>query len=387
MVEITTLGSFSIKVDGEVITDYLRGSSRLWRLLDLLIINRGKPISVTSIMDSIWPEDETKTDKKTVHNLIYRLRNTLSDASGTNCVSYSNNRYSLNLSSGLSIDVFQIEDYYKASEDPDLTNEERKHLLEKASDLYNGEYTLSIYNDDVWAITAANKYKRLYTDVIVALADLYLEDKEYDLLYKVCYEAISHEPLAESVYVRLIQGLRDNGNTVQAVELCENYFGLLYKEMGIEATDQLNRLYWELKSGVQSRLDDLDGAMTGLQESSGNKAYYCDFKTFKDIYRYQARLNFRADFEVTMMLVGLRWESRDLGERIVSEAKRCLRECLMSALRKGDVVSDYSDSKMIVMLVNLDKNADIIIERVEKMFYSRFDEGSVKIDFKHKTSA
>jgi len=373
MIEITTLGNFCIKVDGKVVSESFKRTTKLLQLLNLLIINKNRPLAASSICDAVWGEDQSSDAHKALHNLVYRLRNILADGSGLDCIIYNNKTYVLNTAMDMRIDIYLMEDCYNKALNTQINPEEKIALLENAVKLYNGEYLLYLICDDTQSYAVINRYKRIFIEAVCLLADLYLEKGEYDKMFLICDKAIALEPLEEAVYLCMIKGMCDKGKDAQAISLIENYFNILYNEVGIRASDTLNNIYKKLKRNTSPSTYDVGQIVEELKEiSSLNKALFCNFEAFRDIYRYESRQAARRDYSIFLILIDIYGDrNEELPEKALTKAKKSLYECCMMSLRKGDMFADYSKSQVIVM-ITLKKEADInaIISRISNQFYS-----------------
>jgi DNA-binding SARP family transcriptional activator len=388
MIEITTLGNFSIKVNENIVSESLKRTTKLLQLLNLLIINKNRPLAASSICEAIWGEEQNGDTYKALHNLVYRLRQILADGDGADCISYNNKTYMLNTAVDLQIDIYLMEECYNKALRTQLAVKDKIELLEKAVDLYNGEYLLHLICDDTQSYAAVNRYKRIFIEAVCLLADLYIENDEYERMFLICDKAIALEPLEESVYLRMIRGMCDKGKYTQAISLIENYFSILYNEVGIHASDTLSNIYKQLKRNTSPSAYDVGQILEELNEiSTLNKALFCNFEAFRDIYRYESRQAARRDYAIVLILIDIYGDrNEELPEKILAKAKKSLYECCMLTLRKGDMFADYSKSHVILM-ITLPKEAyaNTIISRISDQFYSRNQRERIHLKFDMQT--
>jgi len=198
MVEITTFGSFVIRVNGKVVTASLKRTKKLWRLLNLLIINRDKPLHVSVILESMGNEDDPTVTYKNLHNLVYRLRNLLSGGSSDEHIIYNNNCYMLNTGNGLKIDAYIFEDLCTEASVDGLSPTQRAELMRKAIEIYNGEYILDSFCDELWTPSTASRYKRMFSETASRLANYYAQIGDHGKLIDVCEKGIQLDPLEET---------------------------------------------------------------------------------------------------------------------------------------------------------------------------------------------
>ena len=372
MVEITTLGNFMIKVNGSTVTDRFKKTSKLFQLLYLLITSMNKPIPNGVICDAIWKKNDTITHKA-LQNLVYRMRCIFADSGDEECVVYNHKTYMLVPGPSWKIDVHLMEDYYIQALSRNIHLGERIKLLEKAADLYCGEYMVNLISDVSLQAAAANRYKRMFVEIVCLLSDYYMEADHYEKMFALCERAIALEPLQEPIYIRMARGLRDRGKAAQAIKLIEDYFDVLYQEMGLRASNALNSIYNELKSNGASPKHDVGHLLNDFREiSTLNKALYCNLDAFKDIYRYESRHVARRKHLIHLALIELSGkDNENLPEKNLLRARRALLECCMMTLRRGDVFADYSRNQIVVMFtLSNESDSEKIISRLSDNFYS-----------------
>ena len=389
MTEITTFGNFSIKINGTNVSASFKKTTRLLQLLSLLIINKNKPLPIRVICDAMWDDEYDGDVVKALHNLIYRLRALFTSNGEKDFIVFHNQTYILNPELDLWVDVYQLEEYFNRALDPMAADDEVLELLEKAVALYNGEYLLNFVVNDIHVQTVTKRFKRLYVDIVCRLADLYMDKGEYDKLFQICEKAIALEPLEEPIYIRYIRGMRKRGMDAQAADLIEHYFDILYREVGICASDTLNNIYKELKSHTTYSKHDVEQLLDELKELDAlNKALFCNFDAFKDIYRYEVRQLSRRDYNITVVLMEVYSdEHKELPDKMLVKAKRILHECCIMTLRKGDMFSSYSKSQSVAMLALRDgKDAAGVISRINNSFSARIQDNSVSLRFELRST-
>lgn len=386
MVEIITLGNFSIKVNGTLVSISTGRTKKLWKLLSLLILNKDKPLTIQAIIDSIWPDEDVNISIKSMHNLIFRLRRVLSDGGSLpNPIVFSANGYILNREKDFVIDVHTMQDCCVKAANAS-SNEEKIAFLEKAAELYNGEYLLNSF-DDLWSITAVNHYKRVFIDTVTALSELYLKKAAYEKLFQICEKATMLEPMEEAIYLRLLKGLVLTGQSVRAISLCEKYFDILYHEIGVRSSDQIYKLYSELKrNSVNFSRLEYEPVIALNEREVSDKAFFCSLETFKEIYKYELRQAERKETARGILaVISIKGKKYGLPpHELLQESKKHLYESCLNVLRKGDVFANYSHSQLIVLLADLKyKDHAEIMARIQKYFYKHYDYGEkeVLLDF------
>jgi hypothetical protein len=117
--------------------------------------------------------------------------------------------------------------------------------------------------------------------------------------------------------------------------------------------------------------------------SSLNKALFCNFEAFRDIYRYESRQSARRDYAIALILIDIYGDrNEELPEKTLTKAKKSLYECCMITLRKGDMFADYSKTQVILM-ITLPREADVhaITTRISEQFYAQRQRERVHLKF------
>ena len=373
MIEITTLGNFEISINGNIVTERFKNTTKLLRMMNILLLNRGKPVPIGQIIDKIWEDIDADSAAKALHNLVYRFRGIFATHGEPNCIVFNNRSYMLNAACDWRVDIHKMEDYVFEASKPSMDTNAKIDALNKAVDLYNGEYILSMISEDVEALYMTNRYKRLFSDAICMLADLYMAIGRHDVVIRLCEKGILFEPLDEHIMMRMVQSLRKLGRDMQAVGLMENYCEHLYRETGMQPPDSINGIYKSLKKREGAQKTGVSRVANELREiSSLDKSLFCPFETFRDIYRYETRQNVRREYTILLVLAEVHGSNKnEMSEKALATAIRAFHESCMRTLRKGDMFADYSQSQIIIMLtVHKDSNADAIMERLRDTFYS-----------------
>ena len=371
MLEITTLGKFSVKINGKSVDEYFRKTKRLLQLLNLFIIARSKPISVNYICDSIWGDEDDFDTQKALQNLIYRFRRVFIENGMPDGIAYTNKMYSLSDSLDISVDVYKLEDNYNRALSNDIDIDEKTKLLQEIIELYNGEYIFNSISDDNMSYNASVRYKRIFIDTACILSDIYSENSSHDEMMQLCNKVIAIEPLEEAIYSRIVEAMLIKGEAGKAISVLEDYFELLYRETGSRASDSINNLYKKLKGSTDSLKNNAEKIFGELQEvNSLEQALFCSFDVFKDIYRYEMRQLDRRIYSISLVILEICSLSKEeMSDKILQKSRKILNECCFKTLRKDDVFSGYSKTQTVLMLIIKHENdAQIVIERLKNKF-------------------
>ena len=383
MVEITTFGGFSIKINGVIVSDSFKKTSRLIYLLNLLIVNANKPMSTSLICDLLW-KDSNHRDQKALQNLIYRIRSIFAACNEQDCITYSNNTYMLTPGPSWKIDSHLMENYFNKATKDNLEAEAKIALLEKAADLYGGEHILNLIGDNSTYFAAINRYEFIYTKIVDMLSDLYNERKEYDKMIQLCYRGIHFKPLQESFYLRIARGLNIKGEFLQALKLLDDYIDALDREMGVTASKELFDTYSEISRSVKSV--NPDRLLNEIAEVDPlNKALCCSRSMFKDFYMYEIRQQARHKKHIYLTVAEIEIcekAKKRMSDKALTKLKNMLHESCYLTLRQDDVFADVSEGTIIIMFgMSNESGIGKVLERLNRRFVAKVKDETITLKF------
>ena len=76
-VSVSMLGGFSMQVGGNVLTDEINRSQKLWNVLCYLIVHRDRDVSQSELVELLWPGENSSNPINALKTLLYRVRSML----------------------------------------------------------------------------------------------------------------------------------------------------------------------------------------------------------------------------------------------------------------------------------------------------------------------
>ena len=73
-VSVSMLGGFSLQVDGNILTDEINRSQKLWNVLCYLIVHRDRNVSQQELIELFWPGENSNNPINALKTLLYRVR-------------------------------------------------------------------------------------------------------------------------------------------------------------------------------------------------------------------------------------------------------------------------------------------------------------------------
>lgn len=375
-IQVRLLGEFSITINGKETTNLKGRTKRVWMLIEYLLANRNKDLSLQNLIDMLWGDSECSDPLNALKNLVYRARTLLRELSGSDraeFIKFDRGVYCWNNSYPCVVDTEEFVRFCKLGTDPSRSEENQIADLKQAIALYRGEFLpKSTYSS--WVVSASAYYSTLYNESVLKVCSLLIDRKQADEVITICEAALNFAPLEESIHRVLLYAYIISGRRNQALNHYNKTVELFYRELGVDITGSMRPLYKQLINSINHIEIDLSVIKNDLREAAAVEgAYYCDYDVFKSIYRVQARTIPRTGQSIFVVLLTLTDLEGDIPDpEVTKSAVSRLKNAILSSLRKGDVVASYSATQFIVMLPLITfENAQMVTNRILQRF--RFD--------------
>jgi len=370
--KVYTLGCLEVKLGGKIISNDCKRSQQLWNLFKYIFTFRNKRIMQENFFDILWNDKECDNPVKALQNLIYRLRMLLDykevNKEVESIINYSQGCYSWNKEANYWADVDEFEDFYNkakiAEKDNDVPN--AIGFYKMALMLYKGDYlSEDPYNE--WVAPFRNYYHRIYMDIICKLTKLLSYCGSNKDILKICEEALMIQPFEEGLHLIYIETLIELGNMKQAQSQYKYITSMLYNEMGVKPSTALRNLYHLIKYNDDKMLLNLDSirkVMVDRDDSDG--AFFCVPDVFSSIYKLECRKASRTGQVAFMGMITLSiTKHKTKNSNVLKKAMGLLLDMLIQGLRQGDVVSEWSQTQVLVLLAGItSERADMVLTRI-----------------------
>ncbi len=383
-IEVNMLGEFSICINGNKTTNLKGRTKRVWMLIEYLIANRRKDVSLDMLIKILWEEDECKDPLNALKNLVYRARELLkevADDDGLEFITFMRNTYSWNNEYDCIVDTEQLEECWSFLNDLSNSEEERVRYCEKALALYKGDFLpKSTYS--TWVVSLGAYYTTLYNDCIVNGCELLTGSHRFDKVIHICETALIYSPFEESIHKLLMNAYISTDQRSRAMSHYNDTAKLFNKELGVQVSDSLNAVYRQLvHSGKRSGMD-IGNIKKDLREPIASRgAYYCDYEVFKSFYQIQARMMIRTGISLFIVLFSLcELSGEPLKQETAQLAGGKLKDAILLSLRRGDTVTSYNTNQYIVLLhVSEYESVEKIANRILQKFRMLYDSSNIKL--------
>lgn len=367
--EIQMLGDFCLRYGDQVLSgDRIRGK-QVWNLLEYIMVNRHNEISMDGQIQVLWEDDEVDDPANALKNLAYRLRVALRNSLGLKDVEtivFKHGAYVWNKNFIFSVDADLLEESYKALQQKSLGLETQKIHLDKIVHLYKGGFMpQSAFKE--WIIPQAVYYQRIYMEAVQRYSSILLDERDCSAVEELCRRAISIDPFVEMNHALLIQALIQSKNHAKAIEHYNYVNKLFYDELGVRPSDQITKLYHVAVDKGDASAQDISMIKNDLKEVAGiNGAIYCNYEEFKMIYQLEARASLRSGKSIFIALLTVTGKERkSLPKNNLDTTFEKLKNSIVYALRKDDVVARYGRTQFLLMLSNLTyENSNMVLDRL-----------------------
>lgn len=395
ILEIYTLGRFVARKGEKELTSKSKQSAKLWELFKYLLTNRNKVIPAEQVVESLWPDQVYGDPNAALHTLIHRLRKLFYEDFNSGeepfHIEVNQGRYCMVLNENCRLDV---DEFSRCHQEGIKLNErspgEAIKYYSRALSLYGGEY-LPEYSSEKWVLPAKRHYRNLFLQVLLSKIGLLMDYGHYERVHTLCEEAFQVEQFmeVEALHLYFMEALYKSGNVQEA--LCHYDFltSSLYHEFGARPSPAMRDLYRRIKSEIEPTKElDLNTIHEKLQESEeSNRSFICDPDFFRLLYRLEKRRSEREKQDLVMGLFSISWDDyRNFEKRSLNQAMDYLKKILQDNLRKGDVVTRWSDSQYLVLLRGVRQpDSHKIFSRVNFKFNAVYKTNGISLEVSRKS--
>lgn len=385
-VDVTMLGSFSVRSGDGEIGDSNSHSRKLFGVLGYLICNRGRMVRQSELIDQLWDSEGDANPANALKTLLYRIRRMLEPLfpDGTEAITSSRGGYGWSNQIECRVDLDQFRILCARCADVNRPAVERIGDGRAALDLYRGEF-MDKMGQQLWVIPISVRLHDLYIETAKLCAHLLEQQGEFAQVEELAGRAIAVDALRDDLYVILIRALLNQGKDNEALDQYGIATELLYRSLGVRPSEELQQIYRKLMDSQHAMETDLEVIQGELRETARRAgAFSCEYGIFREIYRLESR---RSERSGACIHVGLLTVTRPDGlvpePKILADTMDRLREVLAVGLRRGDVMAKYSAGQYVVLLPGANfEDSTMVMERAMTTFRTRFRAIRLKISYK-----
>jgi SARP family transcriptional regulator, regulator of embCAB operon len=212
-------------------------------LLRILALGNGRPVSISSIIDKLWPgvsEDKARASIRTASS---QIRKTI----GTNCVARQNGSLVL---LGAWVDAIQFREAAGLARGAARLAQYSRtiELTQPAERLYQGDF--HAHNDtSAWALAERNELRQTRRVMLCDAADAAIALGDHHVALEFAGSAVRIDPTSEAAHRALMLAYAGLGETASALRVFEECRAHLAEELGADPSAQTQQLHVRLLRG------------------------------------------------------------------------------------------------------------------------------------------
>jgi hypothetical protein len=235
-----------------------------------------------------------------------------------------------------------------------------------------------------WVMPISAYYHQMFLDAVEqTLAMLEVRERWLDAA-NLCAQALRIESYSEGLYQHQMRCRIALGDRLGAVSTYEEMSKLLFSAFGLLPSDASRALYREATRELKLYAVPINIVQNDLLEPAGPRhAMVCEYDFFKLMYRLEQRSLPRTNEIHHILLFSLTgsWD-RDIARRSMDVAAEHLIYTSAWNLRQGDVISRFSESQVVVMLLRAGyEDSCKVAERIIKAYFRRYPHSPVEIRY------
>lgn len=360
-ITIRLLNGFEILKGSKPILENLANTRKTKLFVAYLLVNRDRPVSHQELFELLWSGEEYANPATALRTLLYRFRAML-DKEGADSLSGAiiskKGTYQWNKNLDVSIDALDFQSLAKSGANKSLALSKRKDYLENAIKLYRGAL-LPDFCSEPWLINKSASYRELFIDVVERYVEILKEEKKYQDIVKVCEDAIERAGNSEilQLEIQLAKFKLANADTKDENRV-EAYYNTV-KNLSISL--------WNYTETIQKDLED---------EAIEQKAFICDHRVFKEIYRLQRRMQSRSKATIFLGVVEVRYGNTSGNADPVDNDQIMddMVDCVARGLRCGDAICVDDNKISILFPAESYEDAIGVLERLKASCLERSDD-------------
>lgn len=270
-VQINLFGSFHVERDGKSVDEQLARSPKGMLLMQYLILAPRQTAEAKTLMQVMWPEENSTSPDTALKTLISRQRALLREISPelAMCLVTVRGGYRWVCPPEVSVDVLEFEE-----------------MLTRMLVLYQGRLLADQQPQPAWLY---NRSERLHQQFLQTVDSRLAQLQQAGHVHRyvaLVRRAIDADPTNEALQQRLIEGLRQTERDTDAdqqVELAARLNSAARDEMMADYYDRIQRANRALETGLVQFKEEL------MRGEDNNRAIVCDRRVFRSLFCLQRR--------------------------------------------------------------------------------------------------
>jgi LuxR family maltose regulon positive regulatory protein len=215
-------GHARVEHNGHEISD-LEWRSEKSREMFFYFVTQRRGLRKEEIVAALWPDMPEDKTTSAFHSNMYRLRKALYQ----DVIAKESGRYALDPNLSISFDVELFQKALEAEAAADKGSEEAIRYMERAVELYAGQFAADFYSE--WVENLRWQLEEQYTGLLSRLASAYSDAGEHKKSADICQKIIELDEYNEAAWYRLMSSYIQSGQA-EAAKFCYNRYVQIISE-------------------------------------------------------------------------------------------------------------------------------------------------------------
>jgi len=370
-VRIEMLGGFVIATGKNRITEQVKRSSKIWKLLQYLITHRHKAVTQEELIEVFCEGEQMGNPGSALRTMVYRARTVLSKGGfpyAENMILSKNGGYTWNNAVQCDIDTEEFEAIYKKA-GMEILEDKRLELLLQATQLYRGDF-LPNSSGDMWVMPLARWYRSMYLNCTHDALELLSKNGQSVEAEELCVKALRIDPFDEVILGYHLRSLLEQGKNAEALDAYRKTESMFYDVLGVHFSDNLRALYNQIQRPLVKDGVPLETLLNEWLEGANTPgAFYCDLSEFKTMYQIESRSVPRSGRTAYIVRFDTKHEPTIKGGSVMKQ----LGIAIPGNLRMGDLFTRSGPSQYMLMLHSLTyEDCKSLIDRIMYALDARY---------------
>jgi DNA-binding SARP family transcriptional activator len=231
LIRIHTLGRFGIQVDGSVLQFAGKSQRKPQELLKALIAFGSRDVPTERLIDCLWPDAAGDSAADALKTTLYRLRKLLQHHTALRL----NDRHLSLATEYVWVDSLAFEDIAHQLKSLDI------EALMRALQIYRGPFLDG--ESEAWVLSYRERLRTEYLAAVERLGTLLENTGDWPAATEIYINAVEIEPVAETLYRRLINSYLQLGRRTEALTAYQRCKLALQVYLGIKPARETQALY------------------------------------------------------------------------------------------------------------------------------------------------
>ncbi|MFF0990098.1 AfsR/SARP family transcriptional regulator [Kocuria nitroreducens] len=258
---VQVIGPFMVRRGSRTLTSKELGGPRQRRILEILLLQLGTPVSKQRLVDLLWGADAPAAASANLESYVSVLRRHLQPGEGKHGPLKTTNGGYVMDASMVDLDLPRFERLLDAARRSSAR--EANLLLRSALDLASGSL-LENEQECEWIESQRSTFADRVTEARVLLAEAGLELGRCEEPVIQARKVLTADPLNERAWTVLVLGLEGAGRPVEGLQAYEQCRRTLDHELGCAPSGVLQSAYTRMLRATAATGDELGQALTAL---------------------------------------------------------------------------------------------------------------------------